>query len=65
MKNQGALPGRGSTGGGLLLAIGILLLIDLWQAEPIDPYQAPWPTALGSGQGPSGAHCTDLTIDSD
>jgi hypothetical protein len=38
----------------------LLLWIDNRNAEPINPFAAPWPTALGSGELPSGAHCTDL-----
>ena len=55
------LPTRPTTG--LLALLGVLLfvVVDLISAEPIDPYQAPYPTALGSGQVPSGAHCTNVS----
>lgn len=55
------LPDRPLTG--LLALAGILLFVvmDLIAADPIDPYLAPYPTALGSGQVPSGAHCTNVT----
>lgn len=55
------LPGRhwvGSLVVGLALA---LVAVDLWRSAPIDPYQAPYPTALGSGQAPGVAHCTNIT----
>ena len=45
-------------------ATAIMLLLLLWidsrNAEPINPFAAPWPTALGSGEVPTGAHCTNL-----
>lgn|GEM_PF-326112 len=55
------LPGRPTSG--LLALIGVFLFVvmDLINAQPIDPYQAPYPTALGSGQIPSGAHCTNVS----
>ena len=55
------LPKRPTTG--MLALVGLLLfiIIDLLVAEPIDPYLAPYPTALGSGQVPSGAHCTNVS----
>ena len=61
MSKKGQLPGRPTTG--LLALLGILLFVvmDLISAEPIDPYLAPYPTALGSGQVPSGAHCTNVS----
>lgn len=54
------LPGRPTVG---LLALGfiiVLLIMDASQSTPINPYKAPAPVALGSGQAPEGAHCTDL-----
>lgn len=61
MTENRRLPGRPATS--LLALLGILLFVamDLISAEPIDPYQAPYPTALGSGQVPSGAHCTNVS----
>ncbi len=41
----------------LLLVLGIVAL-DALQAEPVDPFAVPPPVALGSGQAPSGAHCS-------
>jgi len=49
---------RVSTTAAILLVL--LLWIDSRDADPINPFAAPWPTALGSGEVPSGAHCTDL-----
>jgi hypothetical protein len=61
MTGQRQLPGRQVSS--LLALLGILLFValDLVSAEPIDPYLAPYPTALGSGQVPSGAHCTNVS----
>jgi hypothetical protein len=61
MTEQRQLPGRQISS--LLALLGILLFValDLVSAEPIDPYLAPYPTALGSGQVPSGAHCTNVS----
>jgi hypothetical protein len=49
---------RVSTAAAIMLVL--LLWIDSRNAEPINPFAAPWPTALGSGEVPSGAHCTNL-----
>ena len=61
MSEEKKLPARPTAS--LLALIGIFLFVvmDLISAEPIDPYQAPYPTALGSGQVPSGAHCTNVS----
>jgi len=45
-----------------LAAIVLILLFagaDLRASGGIDPFNAPPPVALGSGQAPAGAHCTD------
>ncbi len=55
-----SLPSRPLTGTLALLLILFILGVDYWQATPINPYQAPLPAALGSGQPPSAAHCTAL-----
>ena len=55
------LPSRALTAKLLLFAVFLLVIVDLIRAEPINPYEAPYPTALGSGQVPSGAHCTDVS----
>ena len=55
------LPGRTFVGG---LALGLMVLLvaaDLLTSTPIDPYLAPYPTALGSGQAPGVAHCSNVT----
>jgi hypothetical protein len=57
---SGNLPGR-HAGGLLTLALIIgLLLVDQVQSVPIDPFMAPAPMALGSGQAPMGGHCTNF-----
>ena len=61
MTDEKGLLGRSATGRLTLLVIVTLVVIDLVIAAPIDPYQAPYPTALGSGQVPSGAHCTNVS----
>lgn len=43
----------------LALVVGVLLL-DLRQSAPLDPFRAPPMLALGSGQAASGAHCAAL-----
>jgi len=55
------LPSRTVVGFITLLFFAALVTIDLALSSPIDPYLAPYPTALGSGQIPSGAHCTDIS----
>jgi len=55
------LPQRSTAGRLVVLGILLFVVFDLISAEPIDPYQAPYPTALGSGQVPSGAHCTNVS----
>lgn len=51
-------PGRTATGLLTLMLIGLLLILDGRQSTPINPHTAPPPAALGSGQLPAGAHCT-------
>lgn len=58
MNSAPARPGRIATGLLTLALIGLLLLLDAAQSLPINPHAAPPPVALGSGQPPSGAHCT-------
>lgn len=55
-----ALLGRPAVGALALALIVLLMGVDLLTAVPIDPYQAPPPTALGSGEAPTAAHCTAL-----
>ena len=61
MTDKDRLPQRPTTGKLTLLFILLFVVMDLILADPIDPYQAPYPTALGSGQVPSGAHCTNVS----
>lgn len=61
MNVQFILPGRSAVGAVTLLLLISLLAVDLVSSAPIDPYQAPHPIALGSGQAPKGAHCTSTT----
>lgn len=45
--------------GSLALAlIAVILLVDLAQSGAPDLFSAPPALALGSGQAPTGAHCT-------
>jgi hypothetical protein len=58
IKQQGQLPGRPVVG---MLALGfilVLLVVDDAESTPINPFNAPPVIALGSGEAPSGAHCT-------
>lgn len=41
----------------LLVALGLLLGLDLATSRPVDPFAAPAPLALWSGQAASGGHC--------
>ncbi|MGQ9425247.1 hypothetical protein ACXYTJ_06085 [Gilvimarinus sp. F26214L] len=54
------LPGRPAIGLLTLLLLVLLLVVDASLSTPINPYAAPAPVALGSGQAPEGAHCTDM-----
>jgi hypothetical protein len=58
MKFTAMLPGRTTVGTLTLTLLIMATAADLVYSIPIDPYQAPAPAALGSGQAPSGAHCT-------
>lgn len=41
-----------------LALVAALVALDALRAEPVDPFTVPAPSALGSGQAPSGAHCS-------
>lgn len=41
-----------------VLLVGLVLVLDLWQSGPPNPYGAPPALAIGSGSAPSGAHCS-------
>lgn len=56
--NLAELPSRPAVGYAAITMLCLLLVVDFWQAQPINPYQAPAPIALGSGQAPTAAHCT-------
>lgn len=51
-------PGRLAVAGTALLLLGLFVLADLGRSAPLDPFESPPPIALGSGQAPSGAHCS-------
>lgn len=52
--------GRPVISASALVLIGVLLLLDYYQAVPINPFAAPPPAAYGSGLAPQGAHCTNF-----
>lgn len=41
----------------LLAGLGLLLALDLATGQAPDPFAAPPPIALGSGQAATGTHC--------
>ncbi len=45
-------------GAAALALVGTIVVLDLARAGAPDLFDAPAPIALGSGQAPSGAHCT-------
>jgi hypothetical protein len=51
-------PGRTLVAVTVVSLILALVIADLSRSGGIDPFSAPPPLALGSGQAPSGAHCT-------
>lgn len=51
-------PSRSAVGIGLLVLALALLALDVGGSRAIDPFSAPPPIALGSGQAPGGAHCS-------
>lgn len=53
-----ARPARAATGFLALALVAGMVLLDATRAPAPDPFAAPPPLALGSGQAPSGAHCT-------
>lgn len=55
-----ALPNRLMVAFGTLLALVAFIFADMAGSPPIDPFQSPAPVALGSGQAPGGAHCSQL-----
>lgn len=59
-EDQQSYAGRPVAGSLFLGFILLMIVSDLLVAEPIDPYATPYPVALGSGQSPSGAHCTSV-----
>lgn len=50
-------PGRLAVSGLSLGLIALFVIADLAMTE-LDPFESPPPVALGSGQAPSGAHCS-------
>lgn len=57
---ESRLPARSFVGALVLTGLVGLLVVDHAESRPINPFAAPPPVALGSGQAPQGAHCTDL-----
>lgn len=55
-----SLPSRPLIGTLSMVGLAALLILDAEQSIPINPYAAPAPVALGSGEAPTGAHCTDF-----
>ncbi|WP_199223210.1 hypothetical protein [Oricola cellulosilytica] len=55
-----AHPNRLVVAFGTLLALVAFVFADVAGSPAIDPFQAPAPVALGSGQAPGGAHCSQL-----
>lgn len=51
-------PSRPKIGLVALALIAAIVSLDLLRADPVDPFSVPPPSALGSGQAPSGAHCS-------
>ncbi|SDX62943.1 hypothetical protein [Roseicitreum antarcticum] len=58
LSTQIARPSRPLTGLLALLLLGGILLVDAAGSPPVDLFSAPPPLAFGSGQAPTGAHCT-------
>jgi hypothetical protein len=58
--NGVVLPTRTRVSTTAAIMLVLLLWIDSRNAEPINPFAVPWPTALGSGEVPERAHCTNL-----
>lgn len=54
------LPARPVVGYITVACLAMLLILDGGESIPINPYAAPAPVALGSGEAPTAAHCTDL-----
>jgi hypothetical protein len=51
-------PSRSLVGLATLALVGVIVSLDLLRTDPIDPFSVPPPAALGSGQAPTGAHCS-------
>lgn len=54
------LPSRAAVGYLCLGFLSVLLVVDTLRSQPINPYAAPAPMALGSGEAPTAAHCTNF-----
>lgn len=57
MIRQAALT-RPLVGVAALGLVALVVLLDALRSEPIDPFAAPPPAALGSGRPADGAHCS-------
>lgn len=53
-----SFPGRTLVALAAIVALLGFAVVDLRASGDIDPFDAPPPVALGSGQAPGGAHCT-------
>lgn len=59
MSETPAFPSRSVVALATIVVIALFAAVDLKASGGIDPFKAPSPVALGSGQAPGGAHCTD------
>ena len=58
MSSVSGMPSRPLVGLAALVLIAGLVALDALQSMPIDPFTVPAPAALGSGEAPTGAHCS-------
>lgn len=58
MRSVSAFSSRPLVGLAALVLVASIVALDALRSEPIDPFTVPAPAALGSGQAPTGAHCS-------